>query len=137
MSELTLNQKFQLLTGINVIDVEKYISEAEDKGKAFNEIQWKISKGAINEPGLIKDKKSQGAERVKLYAEVMKGLAELAGNDYDIDNSGVVCDTQTEENIQDAMSNVDVILDGGYGYDSEDDSNNSSSQDDGSDGSGD
>lgn len=136
MSELTLNQKFQKLTGINCLDVEKYISEAEDKGKAFNEIQWKIAKGAMREPELIRDKKSYGAERLNLYAEVMKGLADLAGNDYDIDNSGTTGDTPTETKIQDTMSNVDVILDGGYGYDDEDDSSNTSSQDDDSEGSG-
>lgn len=135
MSELTLNQKFQKLTGINCLDVEKYISEAEDKGKAFNEIQWKIAKGAMREPELIRDKKSYGAERLNLYAEVMKGLADLAGNDYDIDNSGTTGDTPTEAKIQDTMSNVDVILDGGYGYDDEDESGNTSSQDD-SEGSG-
>ena len=136
MSELTLNQKFQKLTGINCLDVEKYISEAEDKGKAFNEIQWKIAKGAMREPELIRDKKSYGAERLNLYAEVMKGLADLAGNDYDIDNSGTTGDTTTETKIQDTMSNVDVILDGGYGYDDEDESGNTSSQDDDSEGSG-
>lgn len=125
MSEL--NNKFQQLTGINNFDVDAYIEAAEDKTKAYNELQWKVAKGAMRKTELLRGQKS---ETIKLYGEVMTGLASACGvsNDktdvanIDINSNDSTTDAE-DKAAQDALSEAYAILD----YDDEESGEGSSS----------
>ena len=121
MSEL--NVKFHKLTGINNFDIDAYIAEADDKVKAYNELQWKIAKGAMRKTELLRGQKS---ETIKLYGEVMTGLAEACGindvNALDINSNNSSVDSE-DKKAQDILSEAYAILD----YDAEEDGDGSSS----------
>ena len=129
MADLSLNEKFQKLTGIDVIDVEEYIENAEDKKAAFNELQWRVPRGKYTDINISAGKENIN-EKVKLFADVMTGLASECGVSSDksdienIDlNSDNTVDTE-DKTAQSGMSEAYAIIDE---YNSEDDSEGSSS----------
>lgn len=128
-----LNENFQKLTGINGFDVEKYIEEAENKTKAYNDLQWKISKGLIRDHNLYRnDDESVSMQKLKLYANVMIDIAKecnVSSDKNDVDNIDINSNESTndaaDKKAQEILSEAYAILEDGY--DSEDEDDNISS----------
>ena len=121
---MTLQEKFQKLTGINVIDIEEYINNAEDKNEAFARLQKLIPQGRYTDHTLIRDTESI-ATKTQLFAEVFSEIAEKCGIDAEnVDlNENQVKDSE-DKIAEAALSEATAIL---SGYDSEDDNDDSSS----------
>lgn len=135
MSELTLNEKFKKVTGINIFDVEAYIQNAIESGKdmmkTYREIQWKIPEGMIRDPKLLRNNSNDSLEvkKAKLYAELITDLAKACGvssskDDVEnIDINGNNSTTDREDKMaQETISEAYAILD----YDDEDEDEGSS-----------
>lgn len=130
MADLTLNEKFQKLTGINVIDIEEFISNAENPTEAFKKLQYWIPRGKYTDASLIHEGDDlKTNEKVKIFAEVMTEVANKCGissSESDIENidlnSNSVTDSE-DKAAQSGLSEAYAILNG---YDSEDDDDTSS-----------
>lgn len=128
MADLTLNEKFQKLTGINAIDIEEYINNAEDKKAAFAKLQWLIPHGQYTDADLIHDDQKESLlEKVNLFAEVLTEVAEKT-NVPTGENPEVDLNENDKEDTEDkiakaGLSEAYAIING---YDSEDEEDNSS-----------
>ena len=129
MADLTLTEKFQKLTGINVIDVEEYIANAEDPKEAFKKLQYWIPRGKYTDSSILHEGEDITAnDKVNIFAEVFTEIASACGIS---SGEGEIIDLNEDSNIdsedkaaQSGLSEAYAIL---TGYDSEDDMDNTSS----------
>lgn len=130
-----LNENFQKLTGINVLDIEKILQEANEssdanaKKAAFSKLQWLVPQGQYTDTYWLEKygiSEEDMPEKMKLYGEVLKELASTFGvensEDLDINDNGTSTDTEDKQ-VQQSLSEAYAIV----GYDSEDDSDDTSS----------